>query len=781
MKLHPVSRAGLSFASRLVFVGLLAALGACGGGGGGASDTFLDASLSASQDKAGATGAGGGSSSGSSTPDGSGAAPAGEDAEAGGAPAAGEEAATGGGAGAGAGSSFVEPPSLPPPSPMTGSSTLRLRSAKGGSALPFSAGYAFRQGDIPQGQFITASATGLRGFQAVVRNRWRDGSVKFAVLSGRIDLAANTERTVTIGATTVDPGAGPLGLAELRSTGVSASISYGSYGTVNWSGADWDAPFLAPASGPEMSSWVYRKPIGADAHLVAWLEVRLYRSGAVEVVPWIENGYLLRPSPGERSGTATFSLNSSERFNAELTLYNHTRAVLASGETLSHWAGEDPQLTFRHHMGYLQLTGLVPAYRAVTSSASTVFNRVESSYTPLARHNFPTSMGTAGFHPSIGPLPEWDVVYLTSDGDPRAWRSVQVHGYAAGRYGIHFRDETTNRALRFSAYPKLVVGSGANISSSGASTINQYTPAATGGAPAGFASSHMPSIGFMAYLLTGRWYFMDEMQLLSATVFLKQSDTSRNGSGGRIGSSAGANTTRGTAWALRALAHAAAMTPDDDQPLKGEFTASVEHNIDWYSERYVAQPNNPLGLVQPYSDYTPGNGKLESAIWMEDFLTWAFGNMKSVQAYGAAYEARMDAFLAWKYRSIVGRLGENTAGQWSYRRAAVYTVPYAPSETLDWTNGTGPWYSNWGEAYAAAGLTYTAGNTLEGSHIEGTGLADSYWGNLQPAIAYAVEHNAPGALSAYQRMVGASNWQSAVQYVNTATPVWSVRPRNVEY
>lgn len=645
--------------------------------------------------------------------------------------------------------------------------------------MPFTVGYAFRQGDIPQGKFVAASGQGLRGFQASVKNRWHDGSVKFAILSGTTDLAANTEQEFEIGPSDSDAPGAPLDLAALKGTGVSASISYGSYGTVTWTNGDWDSPFISWVSGPEMSSWIYRQPIGSDQHLVAWLEVRLYRGGAVEIVPWIENGYLLRASPGMRSGTATFSINGDTRFNGALTLYNHTRAVLASGQTLSHWAGGDPQLTFKHEMDYLQLTGLVPAYRGVTAASSSVFNRLTTSYTPLALHDFPGAMGTAGYHPSIGPLPEWDAVYITSDGDPRAWRAVQVNGYAAGRYGYHFRDETTNRAPLLAAHPNLVLGDGSGVTGIGASSKNMYTPAASGGSGATFTNSHMPSIGFMAYLMTGRWYFLDEMQLLASAMLLKQTDTTRNYAQGLLLSSAGANTTRGAAWTLRALAHAAVVTPDSDEPLRSGLVGNVESNIDWYHTRYVAQHNNPLGLVQPYSDYSPGDGKIDSASWMEDFLTWSFGNIKSLQVCSPAYDTKMDEFLMWKYRSIVGRFGPNTTGNWSYRNAAAYTVPYSPSEASDWANGTGPWYSNWGQAYLAAGLTYSSGDSLLGAYIEGDGLTTSYWGNLQPALAYAVEHNAEGALAAYERMLGASNWAAAAERFNTDSPVWSVRPRNI--
>ncbi len=595
--------------------------------------------------------------------------------------------------------------SLPPPSPVSGSSTLRLTSSSTGSGLPFSAGYAFRQGDIPAGKYISASNPNLRGFQALVKNRWRDGSVKFAVLSGLIDLQTNIEQTLTIGWTDSAPPSSAVTLADLKATGITASISYGSYGVASWAGSAWDSPFLAPASGPEMSSWVYRQAIGSDQHLVAWVEVRLYRGGAVEIVPWIENGYLLRADPGERSGTATFNVNGVTRFSGSITLYNHTRTVLASGQVLSHWLNGDPGITFKHDMGYLQLNGLVPAYRGVTAAGSAAMSRLATTYTPLAQANYPNSMGTAGYDPSIGPLPEWDVVYMTSDGNPNAWRSVQVNAYAAGRYGYHFRDESTNRAPRFSAYPNLVLGSGSGISGIGSSSKSQSTPAASGGTPPGFTNSHMPAIGLMAYLVTGRWYFLDEMQLLSSAMFLKQTDTNRQYTQGVILSSAGSNTTRGAAWTLRALAQVASMTPDDDLPLKSEYVGSVNSNIDWHHRRYVAQPSNPLGLMRPYEDYTPGDGKTDSAMWMEDFLTWSFGNMKSMQAYDVAYQDKLDQLLAWKYRSIVGRLGPNEAGQWSYRNAAVYTAPYNPAElaATDWVNGTGPWYPDWGAADPAAG------------------------------------------------------------------------------
>lgn len=62
---------------------------------------------------------------------------------------------------------------------------------------------------------------------------------------------------------------------------------------------------------------------------------------------------------------------------------------------------------------------------------------------------------------------------------------------------------------------------------------------------------------------------------------------------------------------------------------------------------------------------------------------------------------------------------------------------------------------------------------LRGGHYPD---ATSYWGNLQPAIAYAVEHGVSGAQAAYNRMSAAPNWGQLLGSFNTA-PVWSVRLR----
>lgn len=670
----------------------------------------------------------------------------------------------------------------PAPAP-TGARQFSLMSTTTNAAAPFVLGFPFKQGDIPSGQHVAAS---IAGVQATVKNRWPDGSVKFAVLAGRASLTANTALTVALSATATAPSGTALTTANLRATGVTATVSCGAFGSVTWSGADWDSPFQAWISGPEMSSWVYRRQVGSDAHLVAWMEVRLFNGGAVEVLPWVENGYLRVALPSAKSATYGFTLGGVSRFSGDINLLNHQRTPLLSGTALSHWLGTDPRVTVKHDVNYVQSTRLVPSYWSnVGANVAAVLGQ-PASFTPLQQGSYPNGMGAGGYSPSIGILPEWDVLYLTCNVST-LWDSMQRNAYSAGRYGIHFRDETTNRPARFSAYPTLVLDNGgtSGVTNIGTSTTGNYTPAASGGVPPAYTNTHAPAMGYLAYLMTGRPFHLETVQFQAVIHFLKNPDSQRSGSAGVMLSYSGANTTRGAAWALRTLAQACAITPDGDS-LQTEFANSFEANVNYYHGRYVAQANNPQGFVTPYSDYTtyvsPPDNTYYEATWMQDFFTAAMGYAKSLSLPLSAIGAsRLDAFFIWKAASVVGRFGGTATNEFLYRDAAPYTVAIAPSDNPNFANGTGPWYTNWGQVYAA---TFVAGgpNGSPGTRTDG-GLrgsyfpdGTSYWGNLQPALAYAVEHGVPGAQAAFNRMTSASNWAELRDWFNVE-PVWGVRPR----
>ena len=382
------------------------------------------------------------------------------------------------------------------PSLATGDPEFTLLSASSGT-IPFTVGQAVRKGNMPSASGIAVvGATG----QVTIKSTWDDSSAKFVIVAGTAALTADTPLTVTLESGTSSTGTAldttdlPSGI---RTTGI--EIDAGAFGSATWTGTDFDSPFETWVSGHAMSSWTYRKQIGSDSHLVAWLEVRLYASGAVEVLPWVENGYLLVTGPTSKSEVYTFTLGGTDRYSDTIDIPHHCRTVLIDGSVTSYWLGTAHDVIVKHEPGYLQSTGMVPAYIARTPEAASVVTALPTTFVPFQQGSFPAGMGSGGYHGSIGLLPEWDVLHMTTTAT-LTYKAVIFNGFSAGRYAVHFRDEAdSNRWSRLSQHTTL------NIREPEVGW--ETTPATSGTAPPVFSLSHQPSVGYMAYLVTGRRYF----------------------------------------------------------------------------------------------------------------------------------------------------------------------------------------------------------------------------------------------------------------------------------
>src|SRR3990167_6184652 len=113
---------------------------------------------------------------------------------------------TGCGGGGAASSSVVTPVSdsspVPTPTPTLTAGggfpfTLPSPSPSSAGRAPFCLGYAFRKGNVPSGQTLVSNISSL---QVTPKNRWPDGSLKFAVIAGLASLTANTPLTATLSA-----------------------------------------------------------------------------------------------------------------------------------------------------------------------------------------------------------------------------------------------------------------------------------------------------------------------------------------------------------------------------------------------------------------------------------------------------------------------------------------------------------------------------------------------------------------------------------------------------
>jgi hypothetical protein len=299
-------------------------------------------------------------------------------------------------------------------------------------------------------------------------------------------------------------------------------------------------------------------------------------------------------------------------------------------------------------------------------------------------------------------------------------------------------------------------------------------------------------------LLTGWNWFVEEIQFQVTLHYLASPPGSRQGANYFLQSSAGhfggnnQGGPRAVGWQWRTLAMCSSITPDADTAMRGQFVGVLGYNASSYRQIHESgtwpgglswAPNN-LGVAWEPGFPNTTNGRVIGAPWQDDFITMSVGLTWDLEVLtDAQRKADLQWFRDFKYKAVVGRLGaQNDTSVWNYRDAAPYNIYLgtpAGSTTMNW-------YANWGAAYAdnfgfgqssASTNSGQSGTDLRGGNIGGNGMSTSYWGNLQPAIAYAVDHGAAGAAAAYNRMVTAPNFESkALEFQDV--PIWGIKPHS---
>ncbi len=326
-----------------------------------------------------------------------------------------------------------------------------------------------------------------------MKRLWNDGSIKHAVISGHATLTANTPLDLQIAAGTPSGGAALTSL-DIVAALPTASVQCGAIGAVQLATL-LATPFRTWVSGPEMVECHYRAAVGIDASLVVWFHVRLYRTGRVWIRAICENGYLdvntvdKNYVPTVTIGLATVYTNGG----ASLSHYANTRWDVEG------WIGGDPQITPKHNGAQLIATKLVPNYWKRNPSQNAL-NAISSPYAPMDHGQWTLTQGDTGFQYEIGILPVWDALYCTS-GDPRAYRAVTAAARSLGTYAIVWRDSATKLPPRPTDRPNWTVlgdnGGGSNGTDAG---------------PTVWDMAHHGSGGYLAYLVTGDYYYLETMQ-----------------------------------------------------------------------------------------------------------------------------------------------------------------------------------------------------------------------------------------------------------------------------
>lgn len=648
--------------------------------------------------------------------------------------------------------------------------SLTVTSAAKSGTYGWTFGQAFRQGDVPTGQYIVVNGTTS---QAVVRNRWPDGSVKFAVLSGISPFSSNVPSVLTLATTSQAPSGSVV--AEPASISVTATFSgavTGTYALQSCLGVDlstWNksrAGRVRQIPGPVMSEFHYYLPT-SDAHVALWFYVRRYANGATEIETVVENGWLNVANPGERDYSIALNVGGAAVFSASLSHYSHTRWSRVD------WIGTNPQFTPRHDAAYLRATRMVPNY-GYTSPSSAAFSGLASTLNPapFALGNWSSVMGATGYQRAIGILPQWESVYCTT-ADPRTYAATISNNRGSGRWPIHFRDETTGRVTNYLSYPNTTLSS----------NWGAQAAVATGGSNGAWDIAHHPSNGYLAYLIEGRWPQLESHQFSAAIAILDSNPPTRQG-GGVLACINSPLTTRGAAWAWRTMGQAAAITPTGfngaalpaaDSALAAAFVQSIHDTAQWNNQRYVLGTiddgvfKNTIGWLGQYDRYTYANMPTDQfwgASWMVVYQGMALGHIADLGIENLTNQSDLESIRNFSYQNVLLTMGGNST--WNFRHGALYGRPYLSNNST----ASAPVFMTIPQQFAAyvsanslATVTANAGDTLLQHDTDTpTGLSDSsstgngYWAAAISIVAQAIDAGIAGASSAYALIQAAPNY-----------------------
>lgn len=649
--------------------------------------------------------------------------------------------------------------------------TLQLSSSVGGSLLPWTIGHFFKQGDVPGGTAVRAS---IPEFQAVVRNTWPDGSVKFAVLSGRCDLIAGTPKSIAL-LRGSEPVATPLTEANLVAANPAIVVQVGSSQVALTS--VFGSPVRQLLSGPIASEWQYRLPV--DDQLCVWLYVRLYKGGRVEYMASVENGHFDYTGATNKVVRVVVSAGNVTAYDSgnAVDIKSHTRMVCTAGHSGKLWIGGDPGVIPRHAASYLQASGAVPAFQTdgLVDSAYTGFAQ---SYTPYGQHNLPgNQLGGSGDHSSIGWLPKWDACYAVT-ADPRAYRAVLVNSFASAAYSVHFRSGTTRNVVTYGEHPTVLKpqSGGAGVPGGRAFWSGQY-----GG---DWDISHGWLPGYTAYLLTGDYWHLEELQF-----YVKWDHYTGNVGyrGNATGMVVRNRQMRGVAWGLRNLGLCAALTPDNDAE-RANYVNAFGASMVWMA----AYHTNALGvLTEPENWGDPGG----HAFWESDYAVGSLCWIADMKLLSGAQQTAHQTLLQRVGTGLVKRYAagsDPTGWLWSHQPYRVYLAPGgwpgyvagqsdAQRQALIDANYNLTYERFIGMTKQAVFDTGFIRNTAAGSvHPNSwavkTGFGSDYFEYGMSALAMCVNQNVPGAAAAFNRILFATNY-NACKAGLTRDPRWGLAPR----
>jgi hypothetical protein len=565
-----------------------------------------------------------------------------------------------------------------PPSSSSGAQLATYTFTSGGWATfglalpPGAAGASVHVGNLPT--------------QTDVKTTWSDGTIRFAVVTTRIEVP---------GVQAIASGAAAIGV--FTPTWPRASVTFSTGGQTYvaalpaFTGAD---SWLSNGPLVRESRVVVTPVAGATRHPVLQVvyDVRSYSTGGHRVDITVQDVQDI-PAGDAASYDVSVSIDNATVFaksGVNQPYLTRWRKTFLTGGLIE--AGVTPDFTPFYSARAL------PRYLDSVLNVTPAFTG--NGFDILQFGTMLSDMGSPGGRPEIAPYPDWVARYVIHKRpDQRAF--MLAHADLSGSWSGHITEADGVSLVSLDRFPNYWLDGRAPRRPNGPDSVRVFSAGADRirGASAGLETAHLPSLTFVPYLVTGDRFYLDQSKLWANFTMLATwpGDPRREGGKGILAQ----NQTRGFAWALRTLADVAAYIPDND-PTRAYFVTRLQHNLDYLDNLAKTAPGGPFDVLRWGTD----NGAVIMSTWQNAYLAWAteraghhgFWPINPVIERIARFQARMfisepefPQRYASPYYPTVGRLSGTTPVFFTSMKEifdATWGVPPGPPQP--WEGYYGP-------------------------------------------------------------------------------------------
>ena len=471
--------------------------------------------------------------------------------------------------------------------------------------------------------------------QCDVKNRWADGSLKFAIVSFLVPSVSTSGTQVSFQDQGTGNNTGYLAQSDMLNS------AYDFDGVMQLTGTR--SPSISARSVLQAGDFRYwlQGPIvtsviledrdnrsfdvntdgGSGNPLHPIFEASFYpQTHQVELGFTLENAWS-SSTAANSARNQSYALTLTTGFNSpatQLTQASFTQIIFSRWRR-SFWIDSTPApIQIDYNWPYLASTtayaNFNPAYTPNESDLESMYSVYTSE--PAGRLtipgidnfsgnggivNYDENTNGPGYAPWIGPYSQWDVDYLMT-GDSRMQKMMTDNADLSGRFPIFFREADHNagsghyfdapgngsvdpygHVVSINARQQftLALDNWSTGCGGGADAINTALPGDGSGwylVPGG--PSHIPDFAYVPYTLTGKYFYLEQEEMEAGYVIGHgigcYSPTFPYGRQGHYGMLY--STTRELAWSLRTMAYAAFIAPDGT-PEGPYFASKILNNI----------------------------------------------------------------------------------------------------------------------------------------------------------------------------------------------------------